>query len=334
MNLKHTLLATALIGALPMVSACAPEPVPAESSAGGAWGVSPAPGTTWTVAAEDAVLEREVPATVRSLDHIAVAAEVEGRVLQVHAELGDRVSTGQKLASLDPSALRSRLEAAQAALDLAEAEQRRVDRLVAERVASEREADAAASLARQARAHLELAQSALEKATVVSPVDAIVEAREVSPGDLAVPGKALFALYDPKRLVLEAQIPLDDRAPIQIGTELSFELSGETGRAQVLEIAPTSDPRSRTLRVRLGLDASAAHASLAPGSFGLVRYPAGTRARIAVPLQAVRRVGQLEMVLAQDAQGQWRRRAVRTGAASGEQIEILSGLSAGEVIGW
>ena len=324
-----------MIALMPLaLAACSPDPVPADRADGSSWGTEAVPATQLTVVSESAALEREVPATVRSLDHIAVAAEVEGRVLQVHAELGDRVEQGQKLASLDPSALRSRLEAAQAALDLAEAEQRRVDRLVAERVASEREADAAASLARQARAHLELAQSALAKATVLSPVDAIVEAREVSPGDLAVPGKALFALYDPNRLVLEAQIPLDDRAPIQVGGALGFELAGNRGQAPVLEIAPTSDPRSRTLRVRLALEAALWEGSLAPGSFGLVRYPAGERERIAIPEAAVQRVGQLEMVLARDAEGQWRRRAVRTGARAGEQIEILSGLRAGEVIGW
>lgn len=317
-----------------LAAACQPSTTPADEVGGQTWGAEAAPASTWTTVIESVARTREVPATVRSLDHIAVAAEVEGRVLQVHAELGDRVAAGQKLATLDPSALRLRVEAAQAALDLAVAERGRVDRLLAERVASEREADAAASAEKQARAHLELAQSALAKAVVVSPVDAIVEARQVSPGDLAVPGKALFALYDPARLVLEAQIPLDDRAPVVVGGVLEFELHDLQAQAPVLEIAPTSDPRSRTLRVRLSLAEFEASTRLVPGAFGLLRYPAGEQARMLVPQAAVKRVGQLELVLAQDSAGQWRRRAVRTGARLGDDVEVLAGLDAGDVIGW
>lgn len=330
--------AVVLLGLL-LLAACQPEPVPADSGDGRDWGAVAPPAQTLTVEVEQVQRWREVPATVKSLDHIAVAAEVEGRVLQVLAELGDRVTAGQALAKLDPSALRSRVEAAQAALDLAEAELQRVQRLVAERVASEREADAAESLARQARAHLELAESALDKATVLAPADAIVEAREVSPGDLAIPGRALFALYDPTRLVLEAQVPLDDRDAVPVGAPLLFELDGQEGKAAVFELAPTSDLRSRTLRVRLRLPAVEELHQAAPGSFGLVRYPAGSEDRIGIPQEAAIRAGQLEMVLALGKDGYWRRRAVRFGAAyqteSGEPyLEVLAGLQAGDRVGW
>ncbi len=348
-------LATILFGVVAF--ACQPESIPSDRAQQAHAGDPLSPGMTLLVASERIALQREVPATVLSLDHIAVAAEVEGRVLQVHAELGDRVTRGQKLASLDPSVLRSRFEAAQASLELAESERNRLEQLVEERVSSQRELDAAINLAKQAQAVVQLAETALDRTVLHSPVDGVIEARHVGPGDLAVPGKPLFAVYDPTRLALQAEVPLDDRAPIQIGTHLSYRLAGREGRAIVREIAPTSDPRSRTLRIRLSLEAVPAEQlnQLSPGSFGLVRYPAGDRDRLAIPSAAIQRVGQLEMVLVQGKQGGWHRRAVRTGMrfsstermastaadsankgieAGGDRVEILAGLAVGETIGW
>lgn len=316
--------------------ACQPESIPADRANQAQYEKHATPTEVLQVETQRVALQREVPATVLSLDHIAVAAEVEGRVLQVHAELGDRVTRGQKLASLDPSVLRSRFESAQALLELAESERGRLEELVAERVASQRDLDAANSAAKQARAAVQLAETALERTVVHSPVDGVIEARHVGPGDLAVPGKPLFAIYDPLRLALQAQIPLDDRAPIQLGTKLSYRLGGREGSAAVREIAPTSDPRSRTLRVRLALEPVSADqlSILTPGSFGLVRYPAGEREQLAIPVAAIQRVGQLEMVLVLHPNGSWQRRSVRTGAPFSDRVEILAGLVAGETIGW
>lgn len=332
-RLQSFLLAAALALSF---AACQPEAIPADRIGQATRGGEPQPTETLLLTTRSVALQREVPATVSSLDHIAVAAEVEGRVLQVHAELGDRVVRGQELANLDPSVLRSRFESTQASWELALAERNRIEELLSERVASQRELDAATSVAKQAQAAMQLAETALERTAVRAPVDGVIEARHVGPGDLAVPGKPLFAVYDPQRLVLQAQIPLDDRAPIQVGESLSFQLGPREGVALVREIAPTSDPRSRTLRVRLSLD-SLPHEELiqlAPGSFGVVRYPAGEREQLAIPTAAIQRVGQLEMVLVLCEDGSWHRRAVRTGVRLSDRVEVLAGLSEGETIGW
>lgn len=332
-SIRRFLLALALCAA-PL--ACQPESIPADRADQARNAEQANPAVTMQLVTQAIALEREVPATVSSLDHIAVAAEVEGRVLQVHAELGDRVTRGQKLATLDPSVLRSRFESAQASLDLAISERDRLEQLLSERVASQREFDAATSVAKQAQAAVQLAETALERTVVHAPVDGVIEARYIGPGDLAVLGKPLFAIYDPQRLVLQAQIPLDDRAPIQLGQRLSFRLDRREGSAAVREIAPTSDPRSRTVRVRLSLESLPQEqlSQLAPGSFGVVRYPAGEREQLVIPNAAIERVGQLEMVLVSDARQGWHRRSVRTGTHFDDQVEILAGLAAGETIGW
>jgi|SaaInl4_150m_RNA_FD_contig_31_1399091_length_1376_multi_5_in_0_out_0_2 RND family efflux transporter MFP subunit len=296
----------------------------------------PMPPQTAVAAVGEAQLWREVPASVRSLDHISVSAEVNGRLLQVHAEVGDRVSKGQPLATLDDSVQTSMHASAKADLELATAEMDRVQRLVDAKVASQRELDAVQSRFKRAEAALEVASTDLERAVVRAPVDGIVEARLNGPGDLAYPGKPLFSLYDPTRMVLDVQIPIDDRHAVDLGTELPWTIGLHSATSKVTEIAPSSDPRSRTLRVRLELGAQPQEflRTLAPGTFGVLRYSAGERPFVSVPSASLRQVGQVQMVLVQDQHRQWRRRAVRTGEQRDDQIEILSGLVGGETIGW
>lgn len=296
----------------------------------------PSPQQSVVVTVSEAQLWREVPASVRSLDHISVSAEVNGRLLQVHAEVGDRVSKGQPLATLDDSVPTSMHASAKADLELATAEMDRVQRLVDAKVASQRELDSVQSKYKRAVAALEVAKTDLERAVVRAPVDGIVEERLNGPGDLAFPGKPLYSIYDPTRMVLDVQIPIDDRHAVDLGTELPWTIGSHSSKSKVTEISPSSDPRSRTLRVRLELGEQPQEflRTLAPGTFGVLRYSAGQRAFIAVPAAAVRQVGQVQMVLVQDQHQQWRRRAVRTGQLRDQQIEILSGLVGGETIGW
>ncbi len=294
----------------------------------------PVPASTVRAIRRKVPVYREVAATVRSLDHIQVSAEIRGRVLRVHADVGDQVKKGQILAELDPETLRAAREEAAAGVELAAAEAERVRRLRDEKVAPEREWDRAQTNLRQARARLQLAEIDLAKARVQAPVDGIVEARLVGPGDLAVPGKPLYSIYDPSRVCLQTRLPVGDREHAELGARLQWVLDSVEGSGPVSEVAPSADPRSRTLRIRVPLapDLLIRGERPAPGDFGTLRYQIGEREEVSVPRAAVFHVGQVETVLVEEG-GRWVRRAVRTGTVHGDQVEILAGLKGGEEIG-
>jgi RND family efflux transporter MFP subunit len=95
---------------------------------------------------------------------------------------------------------------------------------------------------------------------------------------------------------------------------------------RVAEISPALDAVSRTFLAKIDLPAGAAVRS---GQFARVAWPAGEGTSLVVPATAVTTFGQMERVFV-IADAKVAMRLVKTGARHGDEIEILSGLVAGE----
>jgi RND family efflux transporter MFP subunit len=95
---------------------------------------------------------------------------------------------------------------------------------------------------------------------------------------------------------------------------------------EVGEIAPASDPASRTTLVKIDMPANPAFRS---GMFGRARIPTDAPPSLRVPGAAVLQRGQLEFVFVV-REGVAHLRIVRTGRREGDRVEILSGLDEGE----
>jgi RND family efflux transporter MFP subunit len=183
---------------------------------------------------------------------------------------------------------------------------------------------------RQAQKAVEEAEVALTYTTMTALEPAQVVKRLVDPGDLAWPGKPLLTLQTSESLRLEALVRegLIDR--VRPGTELPVRLDSlnKTVSGMVEELVPSADPQTRTFLVKVVLEAAP---GLFPGMFGRLLVPLTEEEVVAVPAEAVRRVGQLEMVRVRENDG-WRSQFVRIGRRVGDKIEILSGLNGTETI--
>jgi HlyD family secretion protein len=192
--------------------------------------------------------------TLKGLNTVEVGAEVSGKVLKVNADFNDRVKKGQVLAEIDPeqqraavdesSARVSEADAAirQAKATLVEARQSaaRAELQVREGVASQKELETAkaaearaeAALASAsagaivARASLKSARSRLEKTTILSPIDGVVLARLIEPGQTVTAGfqtPVLFKLAeDLRRMSLHVFVDEADVGRAREGQGASF----------------------------------------------------------------------------------------------------------------
>jgi len=276
-----------------------------------------------------------------------VASQLLATIHAISVDAGDRVAAGQVLVVLDDREIRAELGEAEAAAsgveaDLAvrRAEFERYRLMFAEQAVTKEEFDrvqgtfqAAEAQLQQARERIRRVRVMLSHTRIKAHAADLVADRYADPSDLAVPGKPLLTLYQPSTLELHASVGerLTDR--IRIGMKLPVRVGAldRDMQGQVREIVPQAQVASRSVIVKVKLPADQLD-GLYLGMFGRLSIPVGHAERIVVPRQAIRRVGQLELVEVVRSDGTLERRLVRTGIPVGQRIEVLSGLDAGETV--
>jgi RND family efflux transporter MFP subunit len=286
----------------------------------------------------------EAVGTVRPVSEATVEAQVPGRVLKVQARAGQAVDKGQLLVQLDDQQFQARLAqarqglaAARANFDRAGSEYERVKKFALAEAATAQNLEQAkagflgaeAGL-RQAQQQVQEAEVALGYTRLLAPEGGQVVRRLAEPGDLALPGKPLLTVQTMGGHRLEALVREGLIAKIKAGARVMVEIPslGRSVAGKVEEVAPTADPQTRGFLVKVGLEATP---GLYAGMFGRLLVPLEMRSAVLVPRQAVRRVGQLEMVRVKGPSA-WERVYVTTGREVEGKIEILSGLKGGEVL--
>lgn len=270
----------------------------------------------------------EVVGTVHARLRAAVEAKVSGRVERMLVTQGQSVHAGELIAQLDARELQSRLESALAVREQTESDLKRLRSLLASAAISPADFDAAQARQRVAGAAVQEAETMLSHARVTAPFAGVITRKLADVGDLATPGKPLVELEDPGALRLEADVPEALIERVRPGDKLTVRvLAMDPGVDGVVsEIAPAADPASRTFLVKFDLP-SATH--LRSGQFARVAVPVGESSTLRVPAGAVVQRGQLEIVFVETNRTA-QLRLVKTGRRHGDEVELVSGLEAGE----
>ncbi len=182
----------------------------------------------------------------------------------------------------------------------------------------------------QARADVAGAQVYAGYSRITAPISGLVTAKQADVGTLAAPGAPLLTIEDGNNFRLEAAVEesrIRDVRLHQSVTVLIDALGGEELSGRVVEIAPATDPSSRSYTVRIELPS---RSLLRSGLFGRARFTAGGRKTITIPPQSIVQRGQLTGVYVIDSSGIARLRLITLGKATGERVEVLSGLSDGD----
>jgi HlyD family secretion protein len=184
-----------------------------------------------------------------------------------------------------------------------------------------------------ARAATSVARAKLAQTLVAAPADAKVLSRQVEPGQIVQPGKALLslALAGPTQLVA----PVDERFldQLQVGqgaAVVADAFPGQPFAAHVLTIAPAIDAQRGAVEVKLALDRPPP-AFLREDMTLSVDVETGRRDRaLVVPLSALRDAPApaSAAVLVVEG-GHTREQQVRLGLRTLDAVEVLEGLAAG-----
>ena len=292
---------------------------------------------TRRIAASAVAQALSVDGVVEAVHQATVAAQVQGRILELKVEAGERVARGQVLARIDARESSEAAAAAGAALAAAKSNYERTEKLVAQKFISPAALDKARADRDVAEAQLQAAQAGSSHAAIVAPIAGIVAARHLEAGEMASPGKPIITLYEPGQLRVVVQAPQARLPEIKAAKRVTvaFPEFGETLKISGFQVLPTVDPATHTAEVRIALPPT--RARILPGMAARISFEGIEAQRITVPAQALVRRGELAAVyVVRDAAPAARRfelRQVRLGErqANGE-FEVLAGLIGGELI--
>lgn len=282
--------------------------------------------------------------TIQPVHRVEVASQILARALEVNVTAGQHVAKDQVLARLDDTELRSRLAQAQsavaranAALDLARIEEARMRSAFEKKGVAAIDLDRAVNALRSAEAAVsgaahaeEEARAVMEYATVLSPIDGTVIDKRINAGDTVSPGQVIVTVLDPTRMQLVASVRESLSHRLTVGGTVSVKVDAmdHACNGTVSEIVPESQGASRTFEVKV---TGPCPEGVYAGMFGRLIIPVGEEEVILIPRDAIQTIGQVDCV--DVASGDARvRRAVRLGRTFDNQVEIISGLAAGEKI--
>ena len=260
-----------------------------------------APAERWRLEAVDrgdVVQVVSANGTVNPVTSVNVGTQVSGSIVRLHADFNSEVKEGQLLAELDPALFNAalaqseaNLNAAQAALRLAQTKEARTRSLVGKGFISQAELDTAVKELEAAQAQVELvrAQVARDKTnlryTIIrSPISGVVVARNVELGQTVAASfntPTLFQIArDLSRMQIETSIAEADIGGIREGLQARFRVDafpGQFFRGEVRQVRLNPTIQSNVVSYTVIVSADNPEGRLKPGMTAFVQVTANRR---------------------------------------------------------
>jgi RND family efflux transporter MFP subunit len=282
-----------------------------------------------------------------------VKSEVSGTVTSVSVTEWVAVRKGQQLARLDTSEELAAIEAVKAGVAQARVGETRARReyeralqlkeygLITPQALDDAKSavEAAEAAVSAASAQVRAAETRLQKSTIVAPMDGVVAYRGVSVGDRVENmggNAAMFRIVDNRLLDLTVSVPSSRLADVKVGQVIEFStdvLPGRTFAGKVMFINPALDEASRSAKVVaevVNRDGALKGGSFVKGSITV----AERTGVLLVPREALlnwnveQQTADILVIKGDQAD----MRQVKTGRATAEAVEILSGVQADEQV--
>ena len=166
--------------------------------------------------------------------------------------------------------------------------------------------------------------------TLQAPISGFIDSLEVRNGMALAMGQTLATIKGINPIWLEAAVPEKQIAGIKRGmsVEANFAAFSQKVTGKVIDILPTLDTTSRTIKVRIELPNPSGQ--LKPGMFASVNIINNPQSSLVVPEQAVIRTGTRNVVIVAHEQGRFEPVVVQLGQSDGNKIAVLQGLKAGQ----
>ncbi len=264
----------------------------------------------------------------------SVSSPAGGAVKIVAVRAGEAVRRGDVLVVLDDAPARAEIARAERAVETAElrvgvvrARAANNETLLPEVAAAEREAA-------DARAALATANDRLAGTLIVAPFDGVVDTLRVTEGGAYAPGSEALTLAAAGELVISADLDEVDRPLVSVGQEVAVTVTAFAGTpltGRISFLSDTAQSRGGTTIYPMTVEiADARGLALTPGMTVELRIVTTAREGVLLlPSEAIRRANERRYVTVRRG-GRETEVEVRLGLRSGDEVEIVDGLSEGD----
>ncbi|MGH9160663.1 MAG: FixH family protein [Vicinamibacteraceae bacterium] len=173
----------------------------------------------------------------------------------------------------------------------------------------------------------------LEYLPIPSPASGYVVEKNVVAGAAVRPAERLFRIAGIDRIWVEAEVYESELPLVEVGQRATVTLPYAPGQAftgKVSFIYPFLQGETRTGKIRVALPNP--KLVLKPDMYANVTIERDLGDRLTVPEQAILYAGERSFVFLDLGDGQLRPKQVKTGLVTDDRIEILSGLTPGDVV--
>ena len=353
--------AVLILGSSLIVAGCGPSSTTAEAAPDTTAAAAPVidvPVVKVSVGTIEASLEISGTLTPRS--RVAVKPKLPGTLEQVLVDIGDAVTMGQTIATIDRREIDAQLDASVAAVAVAKASLDNTEAALANAVlehdraknlfekgalprqrlegadtahrAAVAQRDLATANLAQANAALRRAREVQRNVTVTSPVTGFVVERNYDAG--AIPGDLpIVVVADLRQMKLEAGVSELDAGRLRVGMQAQVAVQakpGETFLGQLAAIAPEVDERNRHFKIDVRVPNESR--ALLSGMYATARIIEATRTNaLVVPKEAVTTKDGRRVVQKVDG-STVSTVEVTEGLADGTRVQIVNGLAAGDLV--
>jgi len=293
--------------------------------------------TTHQMVARDVNDSVEAIGTTTANEAVQISATVTAKIMNVHFEDGQHINKGAILVELDADQQRADVEEQRVNVAEAERQFNHLQKLIERKAVSQTDVEKQKSQLEAAKAKLEASRAKLQDYTIRAPFSGVLGVRKVSVGTLVSPGTVITTLDDLSRLKVDFSVPeiflpyLKEGLPIQARSQT---YPGKVFEGAIHFIDSRIDPATRaiTLRAYLPNQQKNTGVQLRPGMLINVRIEQPTRSALMVPERAIAPLRNEQFVYVIDEKNIAHKRTVQLGQRINGEVEIVSGIVAGEII--
>lgn len=280
----------------------------------------------------------EVQGNVQTKENLIIYPQFSGILTSLNVVSGQKVSKGQLLGMIDDGGLSQQLAQAQSQLDLAKTTFERQKRLWDQKIGSEIQyLQAQTNMVSQQKMVSQI-KAQLAKTKIVAPFSGVIDETLIERGQVVAPGQGLMRIVNLNNMYVSTSVPETYIGKLKVGTSVDVYLTSldKNYSGKIRQVANNINPNNRTFTIEVSVPNK--ENLLRPNQVAKLRIVDYTaKNAIVVPTNVVQEDGDKNKFVfivtnTKGTTGIAKKVLVELGQSSNNVTEILSGLSADDII--